>query len=668
MADYSSHRMKNLLNDIEAIKKACAEDKHCPFRGFEYDNFVFKFEYHDKNEKRFFWINLSEDYPNSSSLTCTVNGSVEHYTKRFDLPLPFEFCSLARELYKEMSIPVVSLPSTAPSTSKRPADCEYDDPYGDSVSEEECDNEDYDMDTYEENFEANSESRRKIDLDFAMLKQFCEDAQMTEIQGLDLAEFLFPISTNSLEDELARAWKLDPTQPIFIQATFSLRHYTYDLSMVRIEVFQRSQKAADSSLKSDKLVSPILLQLQSTLVNFIKTLDKEAISAIENQMAGRKLRQKPEAKHRRLSDDTPDSKKPPNFGSGFLVELMAYAQQRLNTLNRYCVICDELHIFVANMLKPMVCSRPLCIFSYQTLGVMSSVADAISTDFEVVDLLIKMAKAACSSSRSQAIFDPFPTIIDPKDSTKLALSPEKKDFNLVKSVMDKFLPMEEMVFFGPTELKINLDQKDVLIYPLLQWIISSNRCHIVKLSQDKQLACIKTPHQFLLRSSAPEKEEVFKKAKKKLGSIYAFHGSPIENWHSIMRKGLVNASGTKLQLNGAACGSGIYLSPESSVSFTYMGSPITFGLRVVGANLLQGPSSKSQSLQFLPSQNIYCMALCEVINSTHLRKNHSIWVMPEEDFVVTRFLFVFENIAAMRPHICSTNPEVLRQINKALNS
>lgn len=35
-----------------------------------------------------------------------------------------------------------------------------------------------------------------------------------------------------------------------------------------------------------------------------------------------------------------------------------------------------------------------------------------------------MAKAACSSSRSQAIFDPFPTIIDPKDSTKLALSPE----------------------------------------------------------------------------------------------------------------------------------------------------------------------------------------------------------------------------------------------------
>lgn len=44
----------------------------------------------------------------SSSLTCTVNGSVEHYTKRFDLPLPFEFCSLARgwvsEIHQELII------------------------------------------------------------------------------------------------------------------------------------------------------------------------------------------------------------------------------------------------------------------------------------------------------------------------------------------------------------------------------------------------------------------------------------------------------------------------------------------------------------------------------------------------------------------------------------
>ena len=70
-------------------------------------------------------------------------------------------------------------------------------------------------------------------------------------------------------------------------------------------------------------------------------------------------------------------------------------------------------------------------------------------------------------------------------------------------------------------------------------------------------------------------------------------GSNIENWHSIMRKGLINASGTKyqvmirctlaillvifisdnmiVQLHGAAYGKGIYLSPLSSVSFGYTG-------------------------------------------------------------------------------------------------
>ena len=48
-------------------------------------------------------------------------------------------------------------------------------------------------------------------------------------------------------------------------------------------------------------------------------------------------------------------------------------------------------------------------------------------------------------------------------------------------------------------------------------------------------------------------------------------GSHIENWHSIMRIGLINASGTKHQMHGTAYGNGIYLSPQASVSFGYSG-------------------------------------------------------------------------------------------------
>ncbi|XP_023801167.1 poly [ADP-ribose] polymerase 8-like [Cyanistes caeruleus] len=80
-----------------------------------------------------------------------------------------------------------------------------------------------------------------------------------------------------------------------------------------------------------------------------------------------------------------------------------------------------------------------------------------------------------------------------------------------------------------------------------------------------------TPHQFLLLSSPPAKESNFRAAKNLYGSTFAFHGSHIENWHSILRNGLVVASNTRLQLHGAMFGSGIYLSPLSSISFGYSG-------------------------------------------------------------------------------------------------
>ncbi len=45
----------------------------------------------------------------------------------------------------------------------------------------------------------------------------------------------------------------------------------------------------------------------------------------------------------------------------------------------------------------------------------------------------------------------------------------------------------------------------------------------------------------------------------------------MENWHRIMRVGLMNASGTRFQMHGAAYGKGVYLSPHASVSFGYSG-------------------------------------------------------------------------------------------------
>ena len=64
-----------------------------------------------------------------------------------------------------------------------------------------------------------------------------------------------------------------------------------------------------------------------------------------------------------------------------------------------------------------------------------------------------------------------------------------------------------------------------------------------------------------------------------LSCVYS--GSNIENWHSIVRRGLLNASGTNLQIHGAAHGSGIYLSPKAAVSFGYSATRVSRTTRVM---------------------------------------------------------------------------------------
>uniref|UniRef100_F7ANP7 Poly [ADP-ribose] polymerase n=1 Tax=Equus caballus TaxID=9796 RepID=F7ANP7_HORSE len=272
---------------------------------------------------------------------------------------------------------------------------------------------------------------------------------------------------------------------------------------------------------------------------------------------------------------------------GFLVQTIEFAEQRIPVLNEYCVVCDEPHVFQNGpMLRPTVCERELCVFAFQTLGVMNEAADEIATGAQAPYL----------------------------------------------------------------EIKKQMDKQDPLAHPLLQWVISSNRSHIVKLPVNRQLKFMHTPHQFLLLSSPPAKESNFRAAKKLFGSTFAFHGSHIENWHSILRNGLVVASNTRLQLHGAMYGSGIYLSPMSSISFGYSGMNKK---QKVSAKDEPASSSKSSSAsqsqkkgqqsQFLQSRNLKCIALCEVITSPDLHKHGEIWVVPNTDHVCTRFFFVYED-------------------------
>uniref|UniRef100_A0A8C4M6S2 Poly [ADP-ribose] polymerase n=1 Tax=Equus asinus asinus TaxID=83772 RepID=A0A8C4M6S2_EQUAS len=311
------------------------------------------------------------------------------------------------------------------------------------------------------------------------------------------------------------------------------------------------------------------------------------------------------------------------------IQTIEFAEQRIPVLNEYCVVCDEPHVFQNGpMLRPTVCERELCVFAFQTLGVMNEAADEIATGAQVVDLLVSMCRSALESPRKVVIFEPYPSVVDPNDPQMLAFNPRKKNYDRVMKALDSITSIREMTQAPYLEIKKQMDKQDPLAHPLLQWVISSNRSHIVKLPVNRQLKFMHTPHQFLLLSSPPAKESNFRAAKKLFGSTFAFHGSHIENWHSILRNGLVVASNTRLQLHGAMYGSGIYLSPMSSISFGYSGK------------LSQ---KKGQQSQFLQSRNLKCIALCEVITSPDLHKHGEIWVVPNTDHVCTRFFFVYED-------------------------
>ncbi|NWI28465.1 PARP8 polymerase, partial [Sula dactylatra] len=153
---------------------------------------------------------------------------------------------------------------------------------------------------------------------------------------------------------------------------------------------------------------------------------------------------------------------------GFLVQTIEFAEQRIPVLNEYCVVCDEPHVFQNGpMLRPTVCERELCVFAFQTLGVMNEAADEIATGAQVVDLLVSMCRSALESPRKVVIFEPYPSVVDPNDPQMLAFNPRKKNYDRVMKALDSITSIREMTQAPYLEIKKQMDKQDPLAHPLL---------------------------------------------------------------------------------------------------------------------------------------------------------------------------------------------------------
>ncbi|KAL7967113.1 hypothetical protein HDV63DRAFT_383773, partial [Trichoderma sp. SZMC 28014] len=226
------------------------------------------------------------------------------------------------------------------------------------------------------------------------------------------------------------------------------------------------------------------------------------------------------------------------------------------------------------------------------------------------------------------------------------------------------LDMRAYILSNPSKGLASWSRIDKNALTLLQWIISSNRSlilqddavptviHSSEQSDDLEKAEAVNPNkvqgipnqwmQFRFLQGTPERERLFMKELTSVAqstgpekwhpSIFAWHGSALCNWHSIIRTGLDFKTAT----NGRAFGNGVYMSKEFSVSMGYSGKmPSTQN----SSGLYAGNSWPNSVLR--PSSAI---SICEVVNRTKEFVSISPhYVVDKIEWIQCRYLFVAVN-------------------------
>ena len=269
------------------------------------------------------------------------------------------------------------------------------------------------------------------------------------------------------------------------------------------------------------------------------------------------------------------------------------------SLTHTCSICGK--PLPVPVLKPAICSDQKCQFALKALGLGNSLIQEIKRDPDAADFIFS------------AFANAFGTQY---------LNPTPPDF-ITKTANDVFRtlpPMKAIArqFSSDAELFKQLGQDAV---ELLRYILFSNRNQFLSLPDKFRFKELNAQYQFMTICSTQEAEVRFKELKQRYGSMLLWHGSHSDRWHAIFHNGLINASGTKYQANGAAYGHGIYFAVDSGMSWGYV----------------RACRNKYNNSAF---NNFSCIALCEVAKVPELKNHGSLYTLTNEAACVVRFLFI----------------------------
>ncbi|KND94363.1 Poly [ADP-ribose] polymerase 8 [Tolypocladium ophioglossoides CBS 100239] len=264
------------------------------------------------------------------------------------------------------------------------------------------------------------------------------------------------------------------------------------------------------------------------------------------------------------------------------------------------------------------------------------------------------SRALLKDGWSRALVCPF--IHDPEG---LSSQQRKMSLNLLMCGIPSVLEMRTYLLTRPGRQLSSWDRMNRSAIALMDWIIASNRSHII---QDQPIFPKDAPAemhnlneeddettfgdkpirghlQFRFAQGAPDKEHRFTQqfeehtvdsdgVRQVFPTLFAWHGSPLGNWHSIIRTGLDFAN----RLHGRTFGNGVYLSPDMGVSSAY--SALNLGLEVDGPRLpVHWPNS-----QLVVTEAI---SVCEVVNRPDMfvsKQPH--YVVDRVEWIQCRYLYV----------------------------
>ncbi|GAA5820502.1 hypothetical protein JCM11251_003020 [Rhodosporidiobolus azoricus] len=288
--------------------------------------------------------------------------------------------------------------------------------------------------------------------------------------------------------------------------------------------------------------------------------------------------------------------------NNFPLLAFAYLVRRFIMCPRFCLNCYKRADETITALKPFVCESPLCLFQLIALGLGPSLEHEIITNTAAVDLLVQLCyTAAKENGLKDELFPVGLELKVPKNKFdgSWTAADETVDFDTLTHDMTKCQSVAALILELPpiSEMKSWLTAEDMTederilnrtrkltemrggvvstsAWRLLRWIVASNTSHLKQIEEDDELiqGIPKDYRQFRLIVGSPAKEhllaESVKAAQAKNGNavkyptLYAWHGSSVKNWHSILRQGLH----FKDTVNGRAYGHGVYFAKEGEVS------------------------------------------------------------------------------------------------------